>query len=219
MNLSTLSVFCDFDGTVTTSDSLILIFDKFCGGNWRLIEDKMLSKEISQRDALREQVRLLKTGVDFEMFLAETVKLRDGFSQFLDFVGKNSIPFMILSGGFIVFIEAILKSHNLAELAKTAEANNIILTENGWELNENNNPKICGNCSNCKTNFVVSEKKKGRTVVYIGDGHTDRCAALQSDIVFARGGLESFLKKKGKSFHHFDSFPEITAILTNCFKF
>jgi 2-hydroxy-3-keto-5-methylthiopentenyl-1-phosphate phosphatase len=45
--------------------------------------------------------------------------------------------------------------------------------------------------------------------VYVGDGYSDRCAALAADRVFATRGLASYLDERGAPFEYFDDFRSI----------
>jgi 2-hydroxy-3-keto-5-methylthiopentenyl-1-phosphate phosphatase len=51
-------------------------------------------------------------------------------------------------------------------------------------------------------------------VVYVGDGYSDRCAALAADRVFARAGLARYLEEQGVAFEPFETFFDVAAALT-----
>ena len=51
-------------------------------------------------------------------------------------------------------------------------------------------------------------------VVYVGDGYSDRCAALAADRVFARDGLADYLTSRGVAFEPFEDFDDVAAALT-----
>ena len=46
-------------------------------------------------------------------------------------------------------------------------------------------------------------------VVFVGDGYSDRCAALAADRVFARDGLARYLDEQGVAFEPFVGFREL----------
>ena len=50
--------------------------------------------------------------------------------------------------------------------------------------------------------------KKGE-VVYVGDGYSDRCAAEDSDRVFATRGLAEYLDERGIPYERFDDFHDV----------
>ena len=51
-------------------------------------------------------------------------------------------------------------------------------------------------------------------VIYIGDGISDRCAALASDRVFATRGLARYLEDRAVEFERFDDFFDIVRALS-----
>ena len=55
---------------------------------------------------------------------------------------------------------------------------------------------------------------EGDKVVYIGDGISDRCAALASDRVFATRGLARYLDEIGEPYEPFDTFFDVLAALS-----
>ena len=48
---------------------------------------------------------------------------------------------------------------------------------------------------------------KASRVVYVGDGYSDRCAALAADRVFARDGLARYLDREGVAYEPFEGLP------------
>jgi len=50
-------------------------------------------------------------------------------------------------------------------------------------------------------------------VVFVGDGYSDRCAALAADRVFARDGLADWLDRKGLGYERFEDFYEVATAL------
>ena len=66
---------------------------------------------------------------------------------------------------------------------------------------------------------VCGEACKRRTlpgdgpVIYVGDGYSDRCAALASDRVFAIKGLASYLDEQGVAYESFGDFHDLARAL------
>jgi 2-hydroxy-3-keto-5-methylthiopentenyl-1-phosphate phosphatase len=46
-------------------------------------------------------------------------------------------------------------------------------------------------------------------VIYIGDGYSDRCPAMQADIVFAKDHLADLMDEKGVQYEPFESFADV----------
>jgi 2-hydroxy-3-keto-5-methylthiopentenyl-1-phosphate phosphatase len=52
-----------------------------------------------------------------------------------------------------------------------------------------------------------------RPLVYVGDGYSDRCAALAADRVFATRALADYLDEAGVAYERFESFDDVAAAL------
>jgi 2-hydroxy-3-keto-5-methylthiopentenyl-1-phosphate phosphatase len=50
-------------------------------------------------------------------------------------------------------------------------------------------------------------------VVYVGDGYSDRCAALAADRVFARDGLARYLDAHGAAYEPYDDLHDVVRVL------
>ncbi len=223
----------DFDGTVTLSDSLVDVFERYCVTDWLVPENRMLSGEISRTQALFEEVALMKVDeTELYRFLAGHMKIRDGFSDFVERVHKNGDKMMILSGGFRSFIEYILDqlTPDPSLLRKEGSgisplsflkgkgsgigliANDIkYLGDEKWEFVPcpDTLPPLCGTCPNCKRAMVKKIISEGYDTFYIGDGETDFCASEHAKVIYATGSLAERLQKKGVDFIFFSSFSEI----------
>ena len=58
-------------------------------------------------------------------------------------------------------------------------------------------------------NTTCCGRKNGGQIVYIGDGFSDRCAARQADVVFAKADLAQFCQQSDIPYVSFTSFREI----------
>src|SRR2546426_1140688 len=78
-------------------------------------------------------------------------------------------------------------------------ANRVDPRPDGWRV-EWRYPDECDACGeSCKRALLPPGE-----VVYVGDGYSDRCAALAADRVFATAGLARYLAERGTSFEPFD---------------
>jgi len=62
-------------------------------------------------------------------------------------------------------------------------------------------------CAHCKKVHVREYKHK--TTVYVGDGLSDVCPALEADIVFAKDSLASHLEAEGKPHMPFNDLGDV----------
>lgn len=224
----------DFDGTITLKDTLVAVFDKYCVTDWLVPENKMFSGEISRTQALFEEVDLMKVSEkELWDFISKNIRIRNGFSEFVERVQRQGDKMMILSGGFMSFIEYIMSPHPISDRPLHRKerlmvpspfqgegedegfliiANDIKYLDNGkWEFIPcpDTLPPLCPTCPNCKRAMVEKIISEGYKTVYIGDGETDFCASEHASEIWATGSLAKRLDKKGVKYHPFDDFDQI----------
>ncbi len=69
---------------------------------------------------------------------------------------------------------------------------------------------VCATCGQpCKRSTLPVDGE----VVYVGDGYSDRCAALAADRVFARRGLAAYLDEQGVAYERFDDLHDVATRL------
>ena len=80
--------------------------------------------------------------------------------------------------------------------------------------------RTAGACSGATQTIATSaaSRASGRScrrahVVYVGDGYSDRCAALAADRVFATAGLARYLAERGTPFEPFSDFHALSDAL------
>ena len=59
LDLSSITVFLDFDGTITLHDSCVHLLNRTAGDLWRSVEDQYVSGAIGSRECLRRQWELI----------------------------------------------------------------------------------------------------------------------------------------------------------------
>lgn len=212
-----IHIFSDFDGTITNEDSLVVVLDRYGDPEWRRFEKEVARGESTPFETLTNETESLKASLlDMVALLDSTVTIRDGFSEFVDFVKQNNIPFSILSGGYLTFIKQIFNNAGKKELVQNVTANDIVADgadSTRWKLVQNSGPKIFPDYPNCKVYPIREAKKAGCTTIYIGDGNTDYMAAKECDIVFARANLAEFMQREKRAFIPFETFFDVVNYL------
>jgi len=114
---------------------------------------------------------------------------------------------LVLSSGFHETIAPILEREGVAVEIR---ANRVDARPDGWRvLWADATPcAVCGDL--CKRRALPNE----RPLVYVGDGYSDRCAALAADRVFAHRGLADYLDSVNAPYEPFETFDDIAAALT-----
>jgi 2-hydroxy-3-keto-5-methylthiopentenyl-1-phosphate phosphatase len=198
-----LYLILDWDGTVTVRDTLWMLLERF--GDREVFErmERALGSTKNHREVMETEMATITVPLDEAVdFLVERVEIRPGFSELV----RRYRPH-VLSSSFHETIEPILAREGV-ELEVTA--NRIDTRPDGWRVIWADGAP-CPECGElCKRRLLPRDG----TVVYAGDGYSDRCAALAADRVFARGDLAGYLASRGAAFEQFEDLDDIAIALT-----
>jgi 2-hydroxy-3-keto-5-methylthiopentenyl-1-phosphate phosphatase len=191
----------DWDGTVTEQDTLGLVMERYGDiGLWRRTGE-LMGSSLTHDEAVAIGFGTVRAPLgDVVAWLTECVEVRPGFSELVE----RHRP-LILSSGFRELIEPVLAREQIAvELL----ANRVHARPDGWRV-EFRDKAVCEHCGEpCKRATLPPGD-----VVYVGDGYSDRCAALAATRVFARDGLARELAGRGVAYEPFDDLHDVVAAL------
>jgi 2-hydroxy-3-keto-5-methylthiopentenyl-1-phosphate phosphatase len=167
--------------------------------------DRVEGDLVAGRTSFREVIELEFATVraplaEVNAFLAEEVRLREGFAE----LASRHSP-LILSSGFHELIEPLLER---VGAPLDVRANRIEPLPTGWRVSWR-----AGACPVCGDYCKRSGLPAGE-VVFVGDGYSDRCAALAAGRVFARDSLAAYLLEQGVPFEPFDTLADVAAALS-----
>ncbi len=209
------AVFLDFDGTICPVDISYWFFHQFAGIDARVAVEEWKKGKISSRECLIREIEAYKGSIEDLLAFASNQPIDPGFKDLLRYCDSVSIPLSVVSDGLDVYIDAFFKAHRIS--AKVYS--NLLLIRDGKTVVEFPHFNAdCGRCGNCKSSHVIAEKKEGKTVVYVGDGLSDRCAASNSDIVFAKGDLRQYCIDNGISFYEFKNLADVLKKMVEIFE-
>lgn len=205
-----MKIFCDFDGTAAKNDVGSLLFQTFADGTQCFEIVKSWKKgSINSKECLIQECRLTKvTRQELEGF-ADVQELDLLFSEFVTFCETKKIEVEILSDGLDFYIERILKNYNLDSTVKFRSNHLVFLNENKIATEFPYYEKGCGKCGNCKGYHVRQERNNGNSVIYVGDGYSDRCGAAEANIVFAKRDLLKYCQDKQIPHFEFKDFRDV----------
>ena len=201
------SVVLDYDGTVTESDLLDRVAKEFGDpAVYQEVEDGLDEGRMPLREVItREFAPVTATLDEVVTWVLEHAKPRAGFADFVRRARGDGWDVHIVSSGFHELIEPVLAKEGV-EVA--VHANRIDPRPDGWVV-EWRYPDDCDECGeSCKRTLLPEGH-----VVYVGDGYSDRCAALASDRVFATAGLARYLAGRGSPFEPFTDFHALSEAL------
>jgi 2-hydroxy-3-keto-5-methylthiopentenyl-1-phosphate phosphatase len=192
----------DWDGTVTERDSLWTMLDRFGDPEiFASVEGALSDGRLSFREVMELEFATVTAPLDeVRGFLLEAVRVRAGFAE----LAREWEP-LILSSGFHELIEPLLAREGVA---LEVRANRLETAPDGWRVLWRD-PEPCPVCGDlCKRRTLPDEP-----VVYVGDGYSDRCAALRAERRFARAGLADWLAERGAPFEPFGDLYDVAAAL------
>jgi 2,3-diketo-5-methylthio-1-phosphopentane phosphatase len=191
-------VFLDFDNTITSLDVLDAVIGRFSiDQKWMAFEEAWKEGKIGSRQCLEAQLRSVRvTRADLAKYVKQ-IPLDPFALKLFQTLRRQRIPFMIVSDSFTVIIRTILRHYGIRQ-AKVF-ANELKFKKDRLIPAFPFHSKDCRRrCAHCKKIHVLEHKDK--TTIYVGDGLSDVCPALESDIVFAKDSLASHLELERK-FH------------------
>lgn len=213
--METLSIACDFDGTITCHDTLHLIVERFgTPGVWESLEPALVRGELSVEEAMRRQFATVRAEPDEVLaFVRERAGLRAGFPQFVRWAAEGGHRLVVLSSGFRWLIERLLADWGLETLE--VSAHDARFSRAGCTLLWSDRGAPCDLCGRPCKRHDVRRLALGRPLVYIGDGVSDRCVAPTADLIFARAGLARDLNEENVPFQPFENFIQVQERLTH----
>ncbi len=112
---------------------------------------------------------------------------------------------LVISAGFRELIEPVLAREGVQV---EVLANEVEARPDGWRVHFRDET-ACAACGEaCKRGALA-----GGPYAYVGDGYSDRCAALAADRVFARDSLATYLEGRGVAYEPFDDLRDVAAAL------
>lgn len=206
-------IFCDFDGTITETESLEKVFFRFAPDTWKPVKEDLVANRITVREAVSRTIDSIPSA-DYGDILefTRTFPIRPGFTALLDFLDAHQVPLVVLSGGIRGMVETRLedfKDRVHAIFAADVDTSGQCLRTNSAYAGET---ELVDKISVMNL-FDANEK------IAIGDGITDFNMARAADLVFARAGLARFLEQNRISFQPWSDFFDIQNYLKTHFSF
>ncbi|CAF0879180.1 unnamed protein product [Adineta ricciae] len=201
-------VFCDFDGTITACETFVGVLKHFAPELSNELIPKILSKEITIRQGVRQILESMPSSVYPNELLkfVQDKPIRSGLSTLIDYLDSQNIPFVVVSGGLRCLVEAVLRREKLLE--RCAKIYAIDVDKSGEKL------KVISEWESgselvAKVNVIKHECQNQEQIIVIGDSITDLNAAKCADLVFARDGLCKYLTDENIAFLEWNDFEEI----------
>lgn len=220
-------VMCDFDGTVTRRDTGWVVFDTLDIPEAWDYEYRWRAREISSMECLSGQWGLITVPPAELMALIDSIELDERFPEFVERARDAGAEVVVASDGLSFYLDRMLARLGMTicdddprpgerRECITRYVNEAWCTPEGIRIEFPHANPACMQCGNCKTRHLTRLQLKYKRAIYIGDGYSDRCPALQADVVIAKDHLAELLAKDGVAFAPFEDFADVIALTGVC---
>jgi len=216
MDLARTSVFLDFDGTISVDDVGRHLLERFADPAWREVDRRYDTGEIGSRECLLDEWDLLLAGVaepapdaprlDEHALraAAREVALDPGFVPLVEGLQAAGAEVSVVSDGFGYFVREACAGLDLRVFTNAVD-----FVTGRLDFPYQDRCCACSSCGVCKQAPIKDAAHQGRTTVMIGDGISDRKAALLADVVFAKGPLARWCAAAGVDHRPFTTLGEV----------
>jgi 2,3-diketo-5-methylthio-1-phosphopentane phosphatase len=207
--LAESAVFLDFDGTITRRDSCVHLLERLGPPDWRRFSDDYAAGTIGSRECIQSEWALVRdAGESTLRAVASEVEVDPAFVPLVDGLRAAGAEVTVVSDGFGYHAEAVCAAAGVPVLTNAVD----------WATGELTFPNIdrccpCSTCGTCKQAPLKEARKRGRTTVFIGDGISDRKAALLADALFAKDQLADWCDDAGVDYRPFSTLADVARAL------
>jgi 2-hydroxy-3-keto-5-methylthiopentenyl-1-phosphate phosphatase len=180
-----------------------MVLEQF--GDWekcRRLGDQLFRGEITLHEEIDRQFATVTAPLeDVVAWVLENVRVRPGLPELVE----RFRP-LVVSSGLHELIDPVLAREGVeVELL----ANRALPSPDGWRViwRDETLCPVCGQA--CKRRTLPADAP----IVYVGDGYSDRCAALAADRVFATRGLAAYLDELGVAYEPFEDLRDVARAL------
>jgi 2,3-diketo-5-methylthio-1-phosphopentane phosphatase len=208
LDLSRAAVFLDYDGTISTRDTGVVLLERFAPPRWRAIDDEYVRGEIGSRVCLLDEWDLLPKDEAKLRAAAAEVPLDDGLDRLVASLRDAGAELAVVSDGFGFYVH-----EQLAGLGVTIITNEVDWSTGTLEFPHADRCCACSSCGTCKQAPIKDAKRRGLTTVLVGDGASDQKAALLADVLFAKDGLARWCDVARVPYRPFTTPTDVHAVL------
>jgi len=207
---ATTSVFLDFDGTISTTDVGRYLLAALGAPEWWDLHLRYERGEIGSRELLVDQWALISCPTDRERLVAvaNEVALDPGTGPLVEALRAAGSEVSVISDGFGFYVEAACTPFDVDVITNAVDFSTGELV-----FPHQDRCCPCSTCGVCKQAPIKDAKYRKQTTVLVGDGTSDRKAALLVDVLLAKDGLAAWCEETGLAFHRFATLNDVRRLL------
>lgn len=184
--MTKIVVLCDFDGTIVETDTAEFALANFATGDWRIFDEQLERGEITIEECMQKQFVLVRVSRRQILRAIERVtEFRLGFGEFVEHCKVRRIPLIVISAGLDFCIKHILRTRGLQSHLQIY-CPKAKCTKNGIQFTFSE--FLEKGAADFKESLVKYHKRRGKKVIYVGEGLSDYNAARSADFSFVIKG-------------------------------
>ena len=210
--LPPISFLVDYDGTICLTQVVDELMNAFAPPEqWLPLDAAYDRGEIGSAAELPQLVAWLPAD-PVPVLAAAADQPHDGtFPAFVELARASGVEIEIVSDGYGFYVEPALARLGVTGLP-------IATAETSWasgraEIRFPYGHPDCHLCGTCKRNRVLQHRARGRYVVLVGDGTSDRYGAAHADTIFAKAPLSGWCETAGWPYRPWSTFDDVSAWL------
>ncbi len=202
------SVFLDFDGTITLCDVGQHLLARHATSDWLALHDDYDAGTIGSRECLVGQWELISGDERTLRTTAAEVPVDPAFEPLAVALRHADAELTVVSDGFGFYAEDVCRRAGVPVLT-----NRVNWATGELEFPHEDRCCPCATCGVCKQAPIKDAHRAGQTTVLVGDGTSDRKAALLADVVFAKATLADWCEWYDVPHHRFATLADVHAAL------
>lgn len=197
----------DFDGTATALDFYKIVLNMIGQEGWDYVEDYRKTGKVDYH-FLNKIFGWHKLSQKEYDELIDTIELDSSLGDFLAYLKEIKVDFKFVSAGFDRYIDDILKKEGYMNVEVMTNPGTF---ENGiMKMSPDKNGPFYSELFGINKGEVMKSLKTSYDKMYFaGDTEPDLTAALEADVVFAKGELIPLLEKNNKPYIKFDKYSDV----------
>jgi 2,3-diketo-5-methylthio-1-phosphopentane phosphatase len=211
-------LFLDFDGTISRADVVDAILERLGEPGWQRLEEDWKAGLIGSRQCLAGQLAFVRATPSALNAVVDAIDLDPGFPALMELAMRRGLQVHIVSDGFDYcihrFLDRLPETH-VSALRGRVHASHLEPTANGrWRTAFPHFEAPCDHgCATCKPGVMTLVNPSGAPAIFVGDGLSDRYAALAADVVFAKTSLATHCEREGIPFVAYRDLADVAAVI------
>ncbi|MBM3941850.1 MAG: HAD-IB family phosphatase [SAR202 cluster bacterium] len=204
------AVLTDFDDTAAVQNVAEMLLEQFGDPAWKQVRQRFRGGEISLMEYQEIAFRQIRADrITMQEYVKASACLRPHFGALWEHCQAQGIPLAVVSQGLDFYIQALLDKEGFPQVPVYSV--NTRFTSQGITYQYRHAHPGQERLGNSKGLVVDSYRRRGRYVIYIGDGRSDFEAAERADMVFAHKVLAEECTRKQIPFRPFGDFGDVLA--------